>query len=102
MLLLMLLVVLAIMRRDLRGSQRRRTGRLTEGVRVPESTVAPAAVLILIRLGEVVRRARASKDVLVRRISRLWRRWSLCSGTRTTSRVHLSWRWGLRRGRAQG
>ena len=47
-------------------------------------------------------RARAAKDVLVSRTSRLWRWWSLCSGTRTTSRVHLSWRGGLRRGRAGG
>jgi len=98
--LLVLLVLLAIMRRDLRGSQRRCTGRLTERMRVPEPTVASAAILIC--LGEVVRRARASKDVLVRRTSRLWRRWSLCSGTHTTSRVHLSGRCGLRRGRAEG
>lgn len=102
LLVVLLLVLLAIMRCDLRGSQRRRTGWLTERGRVPETTVASAAVLTLIRWGKVVGRARASKDVLVSRISRLWRRWSLCSGTRTTSRVHLSWRGGLRRGRAEG
>jgi hypothetical protein len=98
--LLLLLVLLAIMRRDLRGSQRRRTGWLTERMRVPEPTVASAAVLI--RLAEVVGCTRASKDVLVRCISRLWRRWSLCSGTHTTSGVHLSERCGLRLGRADG
>ena len=98
--LVLLVVLLAIMRRDLRGSQRRRTGWLTERMRVPEPTVASATVLM--RLGEVVGRARASKDVLVRRISRLWRRWSLCPGTHTTSRVHLSGRCGLRRRRAEG
>ena len=99
-LLVLLVVLLAIMRRDLRGSQRRRTGWLTERMRIPEPTVASATVLI--RLGEVVGRTRASKDVLIRRISRLWRRWSLCPGTHTTSRVHLNGRWGLRRRRAEG
>ena len=102
LLVVLLLVLLAIMRCDLRGGQRRCTGWLTERRRVPETTIASAIVLTLIRRGEVVGRARASKDVLVSRTSRLWRRWSLCTGTRTTSWVHLSWRGGLRRGRAEG
>ena len=99
--LVLVVVLLAIMRCDLRGSQRRRTGWLTERGRVPEPTIASPAVLMRIRLAEVVGRTRPSKDVLVRRVSRLWRGWCLCSGTHTTSRVHLSGRCGLRRGRAE-
>lgn len=127
--LLVMLVLLAIERRDLVMRQRRGTRWLAERVRVAKATVDTVAGVgvdvgvgsggvrggrrrRLLGLREMVRSARATKDVLVRSASRLWGRWSLCSGAHTASRVHAvhvggcrgcrGGCWGLWRGRGGG